>query len=470
MGTSTNCVTPKKVTACAKTMWNRASMLRKALPKHPEDFAKVISHVVKKTTPRKKRAVLLELEKRRKIIRANLQRYDQDRAEVTKTKVSKRDLFFLKKTIEREKKKRQRKARKGLETSVVKKVHVFFMRISKPMPQKRFATRHGPGYSLQMTLTQSFKLFKGENPNITIGFTKFRALKPKCVRLLSKSQWNVCVCSICFNIKYKLSCLNRNQRLLKPDTKTPNDEMDLYSFLLCEKPDSMRFHSAACARSTCPRCSNYSVTIQNMYSDLVEKNPVLTWNHWERVTGKDGKERKSIAVKTGMAIEAVKEFVDDVQKPVQWTTFVSHLFTANWQQYQFNSIRNNLGCNQVLMVMDFGKNRLLRYQDEAKSAYFAIEQVTIHPIILFYKCAEIPDLTVRHSLVFLSNDLKHDYHDVRSFMSESIDFMESQNIPHEEIIFSDGSSSQYKNSSTLVEQIGCHPETLFCQRTWEERV
>ena len=76
--TSTNCVTPNKVTA--KTMWNRASMIRKALPKTPEDFVHVISHVVTKTTPRKKRAVFQELDKRRKIIRAYLKRYGQDMA------------------------------------------------------------------------------------------------------------------------------------------------------------------------------------------------------------------------------------------------------------------------------------------------------------------------------------------------------------------------------------------------------
>jgi len=35
--------------------------------------------------------------------------------------------------------------------------------------------------------------------------------------------------------------------------------------------------------------------------------------------------------------------------------------------------------------MDFAKNREIKYQDEIKGAFYTAGQITMHPIITFYK-------------------------------------------------------------------------------------
>ena len=35
--------------------------------------------------------------------------------------------------------------------------------------------------------------------------------------------------------------------------------------------------------------------------------------------------------------------------------------------------------------MDFAKNREIKYQDEIKGAFYTASQITMHPIITFYK-------------------------------------------------------------------------------------
>lgn len=63
-------------------------------------------------------------------------------------------------------------------------------------------------------------------------------------------------------------------------------------------------------------------------------------------------------------------------------------------------MKTNLPNDCVVLVMDFGKNRQVRFQDEPKSVYYTIQQVTIHPVVVFYHSLDFPELTVRESLVF----------------------------------------------------------------------
>ena len=39
----------------------------------------------------------------------------------------------------------------------------------------------------------------------------------------------------------------------------------------------------------------------------------------------------------------------------------------------------------VVQVMDFDENREIKYQDKIKASYYTASQVTLHPIVNFYK-------------------------------------------------------------------------------------
>ena len=51
-----------------------------------------------------------------------------------------------------------------------------------------------PVYLMTITLVEAFQLFKAEHPDIKVGFTSFRKLKPKEVRRISDTNRRTCLC------------------------------------------------------------------------------------------------------------------------------------------------------------------------------------------------------------------------------------------------------------------------------------
>ena len=150
----------------------------------------------------------------------------------------------------------------------ISKVKNFFFRedIATPLPQKRYANKHGPGYVMQVKLLAAFGLFKKENADCRIGFTKFTSLRPKNVRLLSTRHWNYCVCLVCQNVSYKLNTLNR---LLKEKIK---DFKQLLDVVLCPKSDAQRFHSADCLLRRCSNCIDTKSKLSSYFAATDQKN------------------------------------------------------------------------------------------------------------------------------------------------------------------------------------------------------
>ncbi|GFR78855.1 Cc8L18.2-like protein [Elysia marginata] len=68
------------------------------------------------------------------------------------------------------------------------------------------------------------------------------------------------------------------------------------------------------------------------------------------------------------------------------------------------------------MVQDFGENRKAAYSDEVKSAHFAKQQITVHPIVCFSRHG---GRVVRRSYVFMSDDIEHDHHAVQVFTQDT---------------------------------------------------
>lgn len=285
----------------------------------------------------------------------------------------------------------------------------FYMRgdISTPLPQKRYANKHGPGYVMQTTLIAAFRLFKKEHMGIKIGFTKFTTLRPKNVRLLTHRHWIYCVCTVCQNVTYKLRALRRFMA-----GKAPKDFDELLNIVMCRKSDAQQFHDAKCIFQLCDKCKDTKLTD---HLGTKENNIMVTWNHWERVV-EDGKARKVLKSKREMVSTLIEELQSDVDVPAQGTSFGKHLFVGQWQQRQFAEVKKNLPTDCVLLTLDFGKNRTVRYQDEAKSVFFTARQITIHPVVVFYHSPDVPELIVSNSLVFLSDDNNHDYHAVDYFL------------------------------------------------------
>jgi hypothetical protein len=100
--------------------------------------------------------------------------------------------------------------------------------------------------------------------------------------------------------------------------------------------------------------------------------------------------------------------------------------------------------------MDFAKNRAIQYQDEIKSVYYTQEQVTMHPVVTYYKNNNI---LVRDSSIVISDDINHDYHAVEHYKNIVDGHIEGRigKTPERRVVFSDGCSAQYKSKGPFAD-------------------
>ena len=102
-----------------------------------------------------------------------------------------------------------------------------------------------------------------------------------------------------------------------------------------------------------------------------------------------------------------------------------------------------------MIIMDFAENRKACFNAEVKSAHFGKSQITLHPVLVYTKNAQ--GQLVRHTLMYLSDDICHDYHAVHHFTSLAIDFVKELVPLRRVILFSDGCASQYKGKGTFAD-------------------
>jgi hypothetical protein len=144
-------------------------------------------------------------------------------------------------------------------------------------------------------------------------------------------------------------------------------------------------------------------------------------------------------------------FLDELLNEVSFMS--SHLFTATWQYQQFSSIKQNMPEGWVVLIEDFAENYRTFYHDEIQSAHWQYEQVTVHPVVTYYRCPELGcEEVVTESIVCLSDDTKHDADAVHAFNTTINEHLSKkiENIQHQ-VQFSDGCSAQYKSRCPFMD-------------------
>lgn len=155
-------------------------------------------------------------------------------------------------------------------------------------------------------------------------------------------------------------------------------------------------------------------------------------------------------------------FLDELRTELAF--LAGHLFRAAWQHLQFESLRNSTPFPQgtVGMVLDFAENFTCVNQDEVQAAHWHHTQVTVHPIVTYYRC-DLCEKTVTESLVFISNDRHHDFDAVHKFTEVAINHLRNKrNITLENIVqWTDGCASQYKSKGPFAD-VSCAMDDFGC--------
>lgn len=209
---------------------------------------------------------------------------------------------------------------------------------------------------------------------------------------------------------------------------------------LCKQPEGQEFPDMKCVLRQCGNCGAES--IEEHFKPLLDvaASKEVKWKKWSFLPSKDGEKTSFCQVdETG----TVKMLVTELKEALQ--RFAQHLFTWKWQHMQYSKVTQNPPKGTVTMVLDFTENYTCLAQDQVQAGHWHHDQATLHPIVTSYLCTKCSSPhKIMHSLVYVSDDMDHDYHAVHKFHTEAVQFLKMELDVTHIIRFSDGCASQYK--------------------------
>ena len=131
-----------------------------------------------------------------------------------------------------------------------------------------------------------------------------------------------------------------------------------------------------------------------------------------------------------------------------------HLFRAEWQHQQMKLCIQGLQEDEACICMDYAENYQCRFQGEVQSAFFDQNQVTIHPMMAYYKeRMENEELLVKHAIIGITDDHQKGALGVKMFEKEAITIIEREKGKNLRTVheFTDGCASQYKGKISFFD-------------------
>ena len=353
---------------------------------------------------------------------------------------------------------RARKTRKdSIPETVKERVKAFYLSpdISREVPDKRSVIKIKdqeaskvlilPRHNMSRSIQEAFDLYKQSYPDDKLGFTSFHKLRPKQVKKLSETNRRTCLCQKCCNAALKAEAL---QKFAKAECTAEIAQTvitvkhDVIKATLCNYESE--YPRKVCLERLCKECSAH--LIADRYGPIVEQNKgkQIKWNKWEQIAiTKDGNTKKVIScvTKDTSLEEFLDEYVEDMQElPI-------HVFRATWQHKQMKVCIEGLANDEACLCMDYAENYQCKFQQEVQSAFFEQNQVTIHPMMAYYKeDFENETLLVKHGIIGVTDDHQKGACGVKDFEDAAVKIIEREKgaAPKQLHEFTDGCASQYK--------------------------
>ena len=156
---------------------------------------------------------------------------------------------------------------------------------------------------MRFSYMETFKLFRIENPDITISFMKFYTLRPKNIKPLRNTPMLGCLCVYCLNVKLKL---------IKLKIPEITDEYSLYDSLICKKGENQEFRNSKCIFNDCNKCSDWENKILSLVSHKLDDK--IEWSSHKTVetktkANKDSKFKRKLPTQ-GTVAECAKQLIE----------------------------------------------------------------------------------------------------------------------------------------------------------------
>lgn len=345
----------------------------------------------------------------------------------------------------------------ALSQDVTEKVHAFYTRgdISKTDPTTKTVSKKTlqPTRYMEMSLGHAHKQFLEENPDIkNVSISKFSSMRPAATKVMKCTRLNTCCCEYCSNVDLKLRCINHFCAKTHMPRLGLGHKYEVSNLTLCGRDENGQ-NKRDCLDRLCPECGTSAVRQQLEPLLSSHGDSLVNWKSWQSRSStyinKDGKEmtvkKKMLVTTAGPFDQVVEELTEELEK------FSLHLFNARWQQQQFHHITSHVPDGGLVMVMDFAENFSCFFQDEAQSAHWAKNQVTIHPIVTYFRCPD-DGAVCKDSFIIISDDLKHDSHAVHHFSCKVVNILQERGLSFTKVVqFTDGCAAQYKGRTGFVD-------------------
>ena len=198
---------------------------------------------------------------------------------------------------------KSRKPRKNkISEHVKEKVKNFYLSsgISRENPNKKAALRIKknkevtilPRHNMLMSLEEVHRVFVTTNPEVKIGFTSFRKLRPLQVTVASETNQRSCLCEKCSNVAFKTEAL---QRFKCSHNKLQNvhvisSKRQIVAMTMCDTNEKPKMK---CVNQSCANCG--TKIIKEMYKDFHQFDAEkIKWRKWECVHVEVNNKKKNI--------------------------------------------------------------------------------------------------------------------------------------------------------------------------------
>ena len=283
-------------------------------------------------------------------------------------------------------------------------------------------------FVLNDTLKVLYKRYEEMATN-PVSKSLFQKLRPKHVKLSKSEKLNQCLCEVCENIKLQIEALDQNL----PPTKRLRRAENACTIMMCETEEA--FNAVPCLKGSCNKCGEQKLR-DYLESNLQDAATVtVSWRKWE---ADPQTKRKLVVTKSTTLKDLLDDFLEDVAKHPM------HLFNARWQLKEFAQLRAHPPPDAVVSVMDFAENYRCLLQDEIQSAHWSYAQVTIHPVVNYYRCHDCSKV-VTDVVAIISDDNKHDTSAVQAFYKKTHEHLSSKGyVFSRSVQWTDGCGAQYK--------------------------
>lgn len=329
---------------------------------------------------------------------------------------------------------------------------------------------HGTRF-MNMTLRDACILFNQQQPvgKRKVSLSTFTRLRPrKVVKLRKAIPMNTCLCEVCTNFDLLTkSLIGAGMQGIKGSAKAA------VNFTLCEVKSTedgldsgvdltCRYGKRKCIYRECDKCGTVKMEehLKSLNATMLNENRVSVYHKWEYV-------KRSLKGQIVSRVERVEHsclLQELLQLYLEKLGELStHKFLSVWQYEQIVTLSKDLKKGQILISHDFAKNVVIQAQRQVQSSFYGNAQSALCPSVAFYKC-DLPNCesVVRHEIINLSPDLRHDSHSFIKFHHDTVKIAQEDNKDKFQVVVSssDQAPGTFKNHNAMDHISRCSSPTI----------